>query len=107
MTFDSTSTSGVLAWARIAAYLLIGLSPGSAALAQQPGTAAPANSPQEVREAGPPRRIPRQQALTTAALDGTVREQVSEGVTRPVVGTRIQIQNVQTGQVSTTVTTGE
>ncbi|HET6930862.1 MAG TPA: carboxypeptidase-like regulatory domain-containing protein, partial [Candidatus Acidoferrum sp.] len=107
MTFDSTSTSGVLVWARIAAYLLIGLSAGSAAMAQQPGTAAPANSPQEVREAGPPRRIPRQQALTTAALDGTVREQVSEGVMRPVGGTRIQIRNVQTGQVSTTLTTGE
>ena len=60
-----------------------------------------------MREAGPPRRIPRQQALTTAALDGTVREQVADGVIRPVGGARIQIRNLQTGQVSATLTAGE
>jgi hypothetical protein len=60
-----------------------------------------------VHEAGPPRRIPRQQALTTAALDGTVREQVSDSAARPVGGARIQIRNLQTGQVNTTPATGE
>jgi len=36
-----------------------------------------------------------------------VREQVSEGVMRPVGGARVQIRNVQTGQVNTTLATGE
>jgi carboxypeptidase family protein len=76
-------------------------------MAQQPAAAPPASSQQEMREAGPPRRIPRQQALTTAALDGTVREQVADGVMRPVGGARIQIRNLQTGQVSTALTAGE
>jgi Carboxypeptidase regulatory-like domain len=92
--------------ARVAACLLAGVAAGGEATAQQPA-APPASSEQQTHEAGPPRRIPRQQALTTAALDGTVREQVSEGVMRPVGGARIQIRNVQTGQVNTTLATGE
>jgi hypothetical protein len=36
-----------------------------------------------------------------------VREQVSDGVMRPVGGARIQIRNLQTGQVSNTLTAGE
>ncbi|HXR33827.1 MAG TPA: carboxypeptidase-like regulatory domain-containing protein [Verrucomicrobiae bacterium] len=51
------------------------------------------------QEAGPPKRIPRQQALTSSAVDGVVREQVSEGVYRPVAGARIQLKNLQTGQM--------
>jgi Carboxypeptidase regulatory-like domain len=87
--------------------LLAGLSAGGDTFAQQPAAAPPASWPQEVHEAGPPRRIPRQQALTTAALDGTVKEQVSDATTRPVNGARIQIRNLQTGQVHTTPATGE
>ncbi len=60
-----------------------------------------------MREVGPPRRIPRQQALTTAALDGTVREQTSDSAARPIGGARIQIRNLQTGQVNTALATGE
>jgi len=50
------------------------------------------------QEAGPPKRIPRQQALTSSAIDGIVREQVSEGVYRSIAAARIQIKNSQTGQ---------
>jgi len=92
---------------QIAAYLLASLLAGSDAFAQQPAATAPAALQQEVHEAGPPRRIPRQQSLTTAALDGTVREQVSDSVVRPVGGARIQIRNLQTGQVNTALATGE
>jgi Carboxypeptidase regulatory-like domain len=92
---------------RTAAYLLATLLAGSDAIAQQLAAPAQATSQQEVHEAGPPRRIPRQQALTTTALDGTVREQVSDSVARPVGGARIQIRNLQTGQVNTTLATGE
>jgi len=106
MSFDSLRIAGFFRLARVAACLLAGVATGREAMAQEP-TAPPASSEQQTHEAGPPRRIPRQQALTTAALDGTVREQVSEGVMRPVGGVRIQIRNVQTGQANTTLTTGE
>jgi hypothetical protein len=107
MKVDSSPTSGFANLVRVATCLLAGLSAGCDAMAQQPAAAAPASSQQEVHEAGPPRRIPRQQALTTAALDGTVREQVSDSAARPVGGARIQIRNLQTGQVNTTPATGE
>jgi hypothetical protein len=92
---------------QVVACLLAGLSGGGNALAQQPATPPPSSSEQETHEAGPPRRIPRQQALTTAALDGTVREQVPDSVARPIGGARIQIRNLQTGQVNAILTAGE
>jgi len=106
MTFDSLRIVWFFRLARVAACLMAGVATGREAMAQQPA-APPASSEQQTHEAGSPRRIPRQQALTTVALDGTVREQVSEGVMRPVGGARIRIRNVQTGQVNTTVATGE
>ena len=106
MTSDSLRMAGFFRLARVAACLLAGVATGRETMAQQP-SAPPTSSEQQTHEAGPPRRIPRQQALTTAALDGTVREQVSEGVMRPVGGVRVQIRNVQTGQVNTTLSTGE
>ncbi len=107
MAADSSSTSGFLSLVRVAACLWAGIAISSEAIAQQPAAAPAASSQQEMHEAGPPRRIPRQQALTTAALDGTVREQVSDSAGRPIGGARIQIRNLQTGQVNTTLTTGE
>jgi len=107
MAADSSSTSGFLSLVRVAACLLAGIAVGGEAIAQQPASSPPGSSQQQSHEAGPPRRIPRQQALTTAALDGTVREQVSDAAGRPIGGARIQIRNLQTGQVNTTLTTGE
>jgi hypothetical protein len=107
MTVYSSSMPRFVRLIRAVTCLLVGLSAGGDTFAQQPAARPPASSPQEVHEAGPPRRIPRQQALTTAALDGTVKEQVSDATTRPVGGTRIQIRNLQTGQVNTTLATGE
>src|SRR6266446_9299782 len=91
MAADSSSTSGFLSLVRVAACLWAGIAISSEAIAQQPAAAPAASSQQEMHEAGPPRRIPRQQALTTAALDGTVREQVSDSAGRPIGGARIQI----------------
>jgi len=59
------------------------------------------------QEAGPAKRIPRQQALTTGAIDGVVRERVSETVSRAVAGARIQLRDLQTGQTISTVATGD
>jgi hypothetical protein len=107
MSAGTSPKSGFAALARVAVCVVLGLAAGSRAMSQQPASSPPASSEQQSHETGPPRRIPRQQALTTAALDGTVREQVSDSATRPVVGARIQIRNLQTGQVNATVTTGE
>ena len=107
MSAGTSPKSGFAALARVAVCAVLGLAAGSQAMSQQPASSPPASSEQQSHETGPPRRIPRQQALTTAALDGTVREQVSDSATRPVVGARIQIRNLQTGQVNTTLTAGE
>jgi hypothetical protein len=58
------------------------------------------------QQQGPPKRIPRQQALTTGALDGTVREQIA-AATRPVIGARITLRNLQTGQTIPSTTSGD
>src|SRR5258707_15755759 len=100
MAADSSSTSGFLSLVRVAACLLAGIAVGGEAIAQQPASLPPGSSQQQSHEAGPPRRIPRQQALTTAALDGTVREQVSDATGRPIGGVRIQIRNMPTGQIN-------
>jgi hypothetical protein len=77
------------------------------AFAQQTATPPPVPPEQQMREAGPPRRIPRQQALTTAALDGTIREDTPDSTARPIVAARVQIRNLQTGLISTTTTNAE
>lgn len=48
------------------------------------------------REPAAPKRIPREQALTTAALEGIVREQPPQPDSRPIAGARILLRNVQT-----------
>ncbi|MGB8492839.1 MAG: carboxypeptidase-like regulatory domain-containing protein [Candidatus Acidiferrum sp.] len=75
------------------------------ASAQEPRTTPP--SANVTQEAGPPKRIPRQQALTLSAIDGVVREQVSEGVYRPVAGARIQLRNLQSGQMLSAQAAGD
>lgn len=64
--------------------------------AQEPLPAPP--SVNVTQESGPPKRIPRQQALTSSAIDGIVRENVSEGGYRPIAAARIELKNLQTGQ---------
>ena len=93
--------------ARVAVCLALRFLCEGAANAQQQTGTPPVSSQQQMREAGPPRRIPRQQALTTAAVDGTVREQTSDSTTRPVVGARIQVRNLQTGMVNSTLASGD
>jgi hypothetical protein len=73
--------------------------------AQEPKPTPP--SVNVTQEAGPPKRIPRQQALTSSAIDGVVRQQVSEGVYRPVAGAHVQLKNLQTGQPLIVLTGGD
>lgn len=75
------------------------------AAAQEPEITPPSAS--VAQEAGPPKRIPRQQALTSSAIDGVLREQVSENAYRPVAGARIQLKNLQTGQMLSAQAAGD
>lgn len=90
---------------RFAIVLTICLAAPIFTAAQELETAPP--SVTVTQEAGPPKRIPRQQALTSSAIDGVVREQVSEGVYRPVAGARIQLKSLQTGQILSTQAMGD
>jgi hypothetical protein len=79
----------------------------SAASAQQPQTTSSAAAAQQSREAGPPSRIPRQQAFLAAALEGLVREQVSEAAARPLPAAKIQLCELATGKVVATRSSGD
>ena len=59
------------------------------------------------RVPAPPKRIPREQALTTAALEGVVREQTVQTESRPVGGARILLRGAQARQDIESVSSGE
>ncbi|HLK06065.1 MAG TPA: carboxypeptidase-like regulatory domain-containing protein [Candidatus Acidoferrum sp.] len=52
-------------------------------------------------------RIPRQQAQTTAALDGIIRDAGFSNITIPVPGAILALRNLQTGQSFSGTATGE
>ena len=52
-------------------------------------------------------RIPRQQASSTAALDGVVRSKAATGGSNPVPGAQLTLRNLQTGQRYTSIANGE
>jgi hypothetical protein len=86
--------------------------PASQQTPPQNPVSSPAQSPAQndvpqLRESGPPRRIPRQQALTAAALDGSVREAIAPAGSRPVAAAQLNLRNLQTGQVLRALTSGE
>ncbi len=86
--------------------LLAILAMGTASDARQ-SPAAPPSEPattgqatvQKSSESAPPQRIPRQQALTTAAVDGVLRETIAANETRPVATAQVTLRQLQSGQV--------
>jgi hypothetical protein len=82
------------------------LSLGFLLFAQEPAGAPVGNSTEQTRATGPVQRIPRQRALTNAALDGVVRERVNETVTRPVPGARLQLLS-SSGQAISFLASGD
>ena len=58
-------------------------------------------------ETGPPKRIPREQALATAALDGSVRVQAPKSASRPAAAARLLLRNKQTNQQISAVASGD
>jgi hypothetical protein len=54
---------------------------------------------QKSSEAATAQRIPRQQALTTTAVDGVLSEAISTSETRPVAAAQLTLRHLQTGQI--------
>ena len=84
--------------------LLVSFACGTALGTQEPAlaqTAAPGGqaSVKKSTEPAPAQRIPRQQALTTAAVDGVLREAVSQNESRPVAAAQLTLRHLQTGQI--------
>jgi hypothetical protein len=65
------------------------------------------DSAKQTREQGPPQRIPRQQAQTTAALDGVVRDAGSPQSMLPVPGAVVTLRHAQSGQLFNASTSAE
>jgi hypothetical protein len=68
----------------------------TATIHQDQSPSAGQDSAKQTREQGPPLRIPRQQAQTTAAIDGVVRDAANSSL--PVGAAVLTLRNTQTGQ---------
>jgi carboxypeptidase family protein len=82
------------------------MEPGAVALAQNSQAGATGQAT-PTHEQGPVMRIPRQQASSTAAVDGVVRSSTATGVDTPVPGAVVTLRNLQTGQTYRSSTNGE
>jgi hypothetical protein len=65
------------------------------------------DSAKKSSEQGPPLRIPRQQAQTSAAVDGVVRDLSGAGATRPIPAAVLTLRNIQSGQMFSATSSGE
>jgi carboxypeptidase family protein len=81
--------------------------PCAAATLPRQSPPAPQDSAKQSRESGPPQRIPRQQAQTTAALDGLVRDAGFSNIILPVPAAALTLRNVQSGEIFSATTSGE
>ena len=80
----------------------------AAVLASQDSSPAASQQPvKQSREPGPPLRILRQQAQTTAALDGVVRDASNANSVLPVPAALLTLRQLQSRQLFTTSTSGE
>jgi hypothetical protein len=75
-------------------------------------TAEPARRPQkpavqESREEAAPQRLPRQQAQTTSAVEGTVHDAGFSNATVPVPGAQVILHDISSGRVFQGATTGD
>src|SRR6266567_3036192 len=66
-----------------------------------------AQEAQESRESGGQLRLPRQQAQTTAALDGVIRSGPASGAQIPVAGATVELRNVSSNSTREFSTNGE
>ena len=90
-----------------AAGCLAGLCPSAIASRFQETSPVTQESAKQTREPGAPIRIPRQQAQTTAALEGIVRDAAAPNSTLPIPGATLALRNLQSGQLFTATTSAE
>jgi len=113
LALSSRSSRRVSGSARAAlAVLLAILGLGSASAAQQsmPGQEPASGGQATVQKstaAVPAQRIPRQQALAAAAVDGVLREVISTNEARPVAAAQLTLLHLQSGQVVRTTSSVE
>ena len=81
--------------------------PRAAASLPNQSPPAPQDSAKQSRESGPPQRIPRQQAQTTAALDGVVRDSGFSNIILPVPAATLTLRNAQSDEIFSATTSGE
>lgn len=67
----------------------------------------PAPGVSQSRQPGPPDRIPRQLASSTAAFDGTIRERVNDSELRPIPGAAIDLVELRTGSTQHLLASGD
>jgi hypothetical protein len=75
--------------------------------AQLPPAASTQDAAKQSREQGPPLRIPRQKAQSTAAVDGVVRDASSPNSLLPVPGAVLTLRDLQSGQTFTATSSAE
>jgi len=99
LSFSSRTARSIRPLARAFAALLLAFFTGVAASSGKQAASGGQATVQKSSEAGAPQRIPRQQALTTAALDGVLRETISPTETRPVAAAQLTLRHLQNGQI--------
>src|SRR3984893_7940809 len=107
MSFRRTVSVALLSgWAVIFFLVVPAAGWAGVALAQLPQPEATGQATPS-REQGPAMRSPRQQASSTAAVDGVVRSKAAAATGRPVPGAQLILRNLQTGQRYTSTANGE
>jgi len=99
LSVSSRSSRRVCRSASAALGVLLAFSSGGSASGWQQSATGGQATLQQSRQTAPAQRIPRQQALTTAALDGVLREAISPNESRPVASAQLTLRHLQTGQI--------
>src|SRR6267143_187004 len=95
------------AFCAVCCFACLVFAPRAAANLPSQSPSAPQDSAKQSRESGPPLRIPRQQAQTTAAIDGVVRDSGFSNIILPVPAAALTLRNVQSGEIFSATTSGE
>src|SRR5436190_13655934 len=95
------------AFCAVCCYACLVFAPCVAANLPSQSPPGPQDSAKQSRESGAPQRIPRQEAQTTAAIDGVVRDAGFSNIILPVPAAALTLRNVQSGEIFSASTSGE
>ena len=107
LSVTSRSSRRVCRSARAALGVLLAFSSAGGASGGQQSAPGGQATLQQSTQTAPPQRIPRQQALMTTAVDGVLREAVSQNESRPVASAQLILRHLQTGQIVRAASTVE